>query len=57
MHIPPQLYFLLLVAYQISSNPPRSPTVPTHGTKIFEHHPVTVQMVVDWFVKTISITQ
>jgi len=25
----------------------------THGTKIFEHHPVTEQMVVEWFSKTI----
>jgi len=25
----------------------------THGTKIFEHHPETEQMVVDWFVKTV----
>jgi dienelactone hydrolase len=26
----------------------------THGTKIFEHHPVTEQMVVEWFSKTIA---
>lgn len=29
----------------------------THGTKIFEHHPVTEKMVVDWFVNTISVAQ
>ena len=27
----------------------------THGTKIFEHHPATEQMVVDWFVSTVSV--
>lgn len=25
----------------------------THGTKIFEHHPSTEQMVVDWFIGTV----
>jgi len=25
----------------------------THGTKIFEHHPATKQMVIDWFLKTV----
>ena len=27
----------------------------THGTKIFEHHPATEQMVIDWFVNTVSV--
>jgi pimeloyl-ACP methyl ester carboxylesterase len=27
----------------------------THGTKIFEHHPVTERMVIDWFVATIPV--
>lgn len=26
----------------------------THGTKIFEHHPETETMVVDWFVRTLG---
>lgn len=26
----------------------------THGTLIFEHHPVTEQMLIDWFVKTLA---
>jgi len=26
----------------------------THGTKIFEYHPVTEQMVIDWFVRTVG---
>ncbi len=27
----------------------------THSTKIFERHPATEQMVVDWFVSTVSV--
>ena len=27
----------------------------THGTNIFEHHPSTEQMVVDWFLKTMAL--
>jgi len=29
----------------------------THGTNIFEHHPSTEQMVVDWFLKTVILTR
>jgi len=29
----------------------------THGTKIFEHHPATEQMVVDWFLKTVTLAK
>lgn len=28
----------------------------THGTNIFEHHPKTEQMVIDWFVRTVDVT-
>ncbi len=29
----------------------------THGTKIFEHHPATERMIVDWFLKTVTLTR
>ncbi len=29
----------------------------THGTKIFEHHPATERMVVDWFLNTVSLAK
>ena len=34
----------------------RTKTV-THGTKIFEHHPATERMVVDWFLNTVSLAK
>lgn len=44
--------------FAISTNPDtrflKYKTV-THGTKIFEHHPETETMVVDWFVRTIGL--
>lgn len=29
----------------------------THGTNIFEHHPATEQMVIDWFSNTLVVTK
>ncbi len=29
----------------------------THGTRIFEHHPATERMIVDWFLKTVTLTR
>lgn len=29
----------------------------THGTNVFEHHPETQQMIVDWFVKTMPLSK
>ena len=29
----------------------------THGTKIFEYHPETEQMVIDWFLETVTLAR